>query len=572
MIEQKKKRYEKELISRKIVVSNTPSIVFTTQTFLAEEGYILTIDTDQINIQSKTKRGELWAIKTLKQLLYQYKDEIPACVIEDEPSLKVRGYMLDVSRSKIPKLQTLFGYIDLLSDIKMNHFELYIEGFSYRYPSFESSIYEHLEPLTEKDYHDLERYCEKKGIDFVLNHNTFGHMNSWLNLNEYRDLAIMKDGMMMWGWHQSASTLNPLKSESISFIKKLIDDAVKGSKNPYFNICFDEAYELGHGPTEKICQEKGIEHVFIEYLNVIVNHLKAYKKKTLMWGDFFIHHPEALKMLPEDVTVIDWGYDASYPFHETLKKLHENHIPFLSAPGTSSWNSISGRTYDMLENVKQAILHTKKYHGLGTILTDWGDNGHLQYPVISLPAIVYTAFESWSDQTNLIGLVPSYLDDFIFLDSTKQLGHLTLDIGRYQRYQKVITHNGTELMQVLQAMQRCALSDNPWETVKEETKHLHYAMHILKKMKNEYEWMKKTVTNVHSFKQVEKIYIDELMGSINHVLLAIDMLIQVRLSTNQLPKSYLKLTSAHERLWKTKNRTPGLEHSLGLLKSMEAFM
>jgi hypothetical protein len=382
----------------------------------------------------------------------------------------------------------------------------------------------------------------------------------------------MKDGMMMWGWKQSASTLNPLNESAITFIKKLIDDAVKGSKNPYFNICFDEAYELGHGPTEKACQEQGIEKVFIDYLNVIVDHLKTHDKKVLMWGDFFVHHEDALKLLPKDVIVIDWGYDANYPFDQTLRTLSKHQIPFLSAPGTSSWNSISGRTYDMIENIHQAIINTKKYHGIGTILTDWGDNGHLQYPVVSYPAMIYTALESWSDHTSNINLVPDYLNTFIYQDDTKQLGHLSLDIGRYQRYQSSVTHNGTELMRVLQTMQNCSIDAKPWECITNETNYLEYSIHTLKKMKNEYEWMLKTVIDVISTKKVQKIHTDELIGSINHVLLAIEMLLQSRLGTYHLPASFQKMIIAHEKTWKAKNRLPGLSYSLELLKSMKAFM
>lgn len=562
--------YKKELNMVPIISQEPSNLKFMTNAQLPPEAYHLTITKDQIIIESSTKIGELWGIKTLKQILKQNTSSIPCLKIEDEPVLSMRGFMLDISRNKIPNIKTIFQYIDLLSDLKMNHFELYIEGFSYFYPSFSHAYDSNMEPLNEVDFKKIEAYSKKKGIDFVLCHNTFGHMNAWLAIDQYRDLAIMKDGMMMWGWMQSASTLNPLKKESIDFVLKLIDDAVKGSDAPYFNICFDEAYELGHGPTEKTCQTRGISKVFIDYLNIIVNHLRTYGKKTLMWGDFFVHHKEALNELDQDVIVIDWGYDRNYPFNETLKVLSDKHIPFISAPGTSSWNSITGRTIDMLENVQKAIEYTKKYNGLGTLLTDWGDNGHLQYPIISYPAIVYTALESWSNHTGNQSLIRDYLNIYVYNDTSKQLGDLNLDLGRYQRYQKSYTHNGTELMSILGAISYASNQENPWDAFLHATKHFDYSLDTLNRMKREYEDMKKVILSLKK-STIDKVYLREFLGSIHHVLLPIDLLIAARTNKHLIPSYAKKLYLEHEKTWLMKNRAPGLSYSSNLLKSVMAF-
>lgn len=43
--------------------------------------------------------------------------------------LEIRGVMLDISRDKVPTLKTLFEIVDLLSLLKINHLQLYVEGF-----------------------------------------------------------------------------------------------------------------------------------------------------------------------------------------------------------------------------------------------------------------------------------------------------------------------------------------------------------------------------------------------------------------------------------------------------------
>ena len=50
----------------------------------------------------------------------------------------------------------------------------------------------------------------------------------------------------------------------------------------------------------------------------------------------------------------------------------------MAAPGTSTWSSIT-KIDDMMMTVKNSTTHTKLNHGLGVLMTDWGDMGHLQY-------------------------------------------------------------------------------------------------------------------------------------------------------------------------------------------------
>ena len=69
---------------------------------------------------------------------YIQLDEMAKFVdIEDVPDLKIRGVMLDISRAKVPSVETIKNTIKLLAELKYNHLELYIEGFSFetkKYP------------------------------------------------------------------------------------------------------------------------------------------------------------------------------------------------------------------------------------------------------------------------------------------------------------------------------------------------------------------------------------------------------------------------------------------------------
>ena len=140
----------------------------------------------------------------------------------------------------------------------------------------------------------------------------------------------------------------------------------------------------------------------------------------------------------------------------------------MAAPGTSSWNSITGRTPDALENIRNACLFTKLNHGLGMLLTDWGDNGHLQPNSISALPLIYGAFSAWSSEAGAYRKSIDHLNDVIFQDKQRMMGEGLADLGRYYRYQTEYHHNSTQIYDVIYSADQDAksylssLKDHPY--------------------------------------------------------------------------------------------------------------
>ena len=69
---------------------------------------------------------------------------------------------------------------------------------------------------------------------------------------------------------------------------------------------------------------------------------------------------------------------------------------FHICPGTSSWNSLAGRWDNALENIRAAAKWGRDRGAAGLLVTDWGDNGHKQQYVVSMPGWFAAASAAWS--------------------------------------------------------------------------------------------------------------------------------------------------------------------------------
>ena len=101
--------------------------------------------------------------------------------------------MLDISRDKVPTMATLFSLVDLLAELKINQLQLYTEHtFAYRnHPA----VWAKASPMTGDEILQLDQYCRERFIELVPNQNSFGHMEQWLKLPQYRDLAEARDSI-----------------------------------------------------------------------------------------------------------------------------------------------------------------------------------------------------------------------------------------------------------------------------------------------------------------------------------------------------------------------------------------
>jgi hypothetical protein len=412
------------------------------------QGYQLTIAPDQIAIEAYDAAGAFYAISTLIQIAEQSGAELPCLQIADWPDFPVRGVMLDVSRDKVPTLETLFELVDLLASWKINQIQLYTEHtFSYlRHPE----VWAVASPITGEDVLRLDAYCRDRFIELVPNQNTFGHMNRWLKLARYNHLADAPEGCdTRWGFMEPF-TLCPGDPGSIALVRDMLDELLPHFSSRMVNVGCDETVDLGQVRSKQAAAERGIGRVYLDFLLQIYNEVMARGHTMQFWGDIIMEHPELVPELPRDVIALEWGYEADHPFDEHGAKFAASGIPFYVCPGTSAWYTIAGRTDNSLGNLRSAAEHGRRHGAIGYLNTDWGDRGHWQALPISYLGFAAGAAYSWSLDANRNLDIHSALDRFAFRDSAGAIGRVTYDLGNIYRAVGLEPHNSSALFWVMQ--------------------------------------------------------------------------------------------------------------------------
>lgn len=359
----------------------------------ASEGYSLIINENEIKIEGKSVKGAFYGIQTLRQIFEN--DVVPCLEIEDAPDMIHRGFYHDVTRGKVPTVETLKGLVDKMAYYKMNELQLYIEH-TFPFKELGEDV-EKFGYLTPEEIKEIDDYCYENFIEHVPSIATFGHLYVLLEKEEYRHLQTIDNyqpDRIYWLARMGHHTIDPKNPESIEIIKSLIDQVLPLFRSDRFNICGDETFDLKRGKYEG--EDTG--KLYVDFIKKIIDHLKSKGKKIMMWGDVLLQHPETIDELPNDIQLLNWFYSENPPV-ETFETFEKSGCEQIVCPGTTTWLGFVEGIERANQNIIQMCDLGYKHGATGMLNTNWGDFGNPCSLELSMHGFVLGAAKSWNIET-----------------------------------------------------------------------------------------------------------------------------------------------------------------------------
>ena len=516
-----------------------------------------------ITVTAAEARGLFMGRATLRQLLIQGGGAVPCGKITDAPAFAHRGYMLDVSRNKVPTMETLLAFIELLSQFKYNHFQLYIEHtFAYKNHRI---VWEDASPFTAEEIRSVDSFCRDRFIEFVPNQNSLGHVEQWLKHPEYVPLAECPEGFQSpWSpdW-RTPSTLCPGLPGSLDLVKGLYRELVPNFSSPLFNVGCDEPWELGLGRSREDCERRGKGRVYLDWLLQLHGLCGEHDRTMLFWADIINEHPELVAELPKDLIPLEWGYDAGHPWDEHCARFAEAGLQFFVCPGTSTWNSIAGRTANALSNLREAAGAGLRQGALGYLVTEWGDNGHRQFLPINYLPIVASASCSWNPSGFEEESFARAVDSFILHDSSGTMGRWLYDFGNLYRCDPSPTGNSSRFATLLHPR------DGLEAAGKLSARNLSEAKDQLEDLKSRLGSARMQCAEAGLISEEMELSIDFLRHACNRGV-ALNAGVEKELSP-RLEEELAPLIGRYRELWGRRNRPGGLEDSVRLSENLREY-
>lgn len=362
----------------------------------AAESYALRISPANIQISAPDAAGYFYALQTLRQIIRQHPAALPCLEITDAPVFPLRGYYLDISRGRVPRLAMLKRRIRLLAALKINHLQLYFEH-PFRF-QFDPAIAGEVDAFDADDIQVIDATCREHFIELVPSFTCFGHLGRILSLPQYRDLAEVEFPAPSWEaatWLQRlrGATINSRDPDAQDLLRHILDEFLPCFSSTRFNLCGDETYDLGQSspgasPGEIACQ-------YNDHIRFLRKEAARHGKSLMLWGDMLLKHPDAIGDLPPDCEILDWAYFPSNKF-EKCGEFISRGLPTIVCPSVRGF----GMVFNAVEEARTVIAAYartgKKLGARGLLNTDWGDYGHFNMPPCALHGLALGAHLAWN--------------------------------------------------------------------------------------------------------------------------------------------------------------------------------
>lgn len=361
------------------------------------EGYRLEVEEGRIRIWAGGSAGEFYARQTLAQVRAQSPEGwLPEGWVEDVPAFAERGYYLDISRGRVPRLAMLKRKVRMLAQLKFNQLYLYFEH-PFRF-AFDPDIAGDGDAFSAEDVRELDAACREVQVELVPSFSCFGHLGRVLSLPAYRALAEVEFPAENWAaatWKQRlrGATLDAQQPESRELLRRMLDEFLLCFSSRRFHMCGDETYDLGRRRGVRGAAE--LAALYVRHVEWVREQAARHGKSLQLWGDMCRHHPAALEGLSREIEIMDWAYFPSNAIDGGRFFRGYGH-PVAVAPSVRAFGAVFPAAGEA-----RAVMARHAREGLaagagGYVLTDWGDGGHFAMPPCSVHGLAWGAQMAWN--------------------------------------------------------------------------------------------------------------------------------------------------------------------------------
>ncbi|MCC7291147.1 MAG: family 20 glycosylhydrolase [Phycisphaerales bacterium] len=264
---------------------------------------------------------------------------------------------------------------------------------------------------------------------------------------------------MSWPQRARGFTLDVLNPESMRLVERIWRDILDAFSSPVVNICGDEPHDLGRGRNAARLDDAGRASAYVRRIVETCRFVQSRGRSAQMWSDVLVQHLELLSqfegdarprvrpcgtgvqpvvcesgvqpegrqvtdlpdrrqlgelphprpagelpdrrqvgdlpLLPRDIAVLHWGYDAGSRYDMT-RRFVEAGFPTVVCPGTTGWKRVLNAVALAERNITTFARAGLEAGATGLLNTDWGDHGHFNAPGCSAHGIALGAACGWS--------------------------------------------------------------------------------------------------------------------------------------------------------------------------------
>ena len=329
-----------------------------------DEAYALGVGPEAVVCASPGPAGLFYGLATFCQLVRANRtgNAVPCLAIRDAPALRWRCFQDDLTRGPSSRLGTLRREITIGSRLKMNLFTYYME-YQYAFRKH-PAIGPKDGSLTGEMLKAIVAFGKPRHVDILGNQQSFGHFERILGHKRYAPLR------------ETAGVLCPVKEGTYQLLDDLYSEVAPLLPFPFFNVCCDETWGLGQGPSKELAKTIGVGGVYVRHIRRVHDLLKdKHGKRMMMWGDIILNHADHLKEVPKDTIMLTWGYDARGNFEGQITPFARSGYEFFVCPGVSNWSRILPDFGTATVNIRNFVRDGLKHGALGMLNTAWEDDG-----------------------------------------------------------------------------------------------------------------------------------------------------------------------------------------------------